>query len=177
MRNKFVLLEEATRVPMIMKFPSTSSSNNNYVNRVISEPVSHLDIFATIMDYMKAPLQYDTSDGKSLRRFIENQSFNEFHDERTVVVELDNRMIVRNGGNKYEGKLGGIPNFMVRHRNFKLIIPRMANSNVVDMMYDLLDDPYEMTNLIGPRRAQSASLDVIGKAEHLKCLLIEWMKR
>jgi len=33
-----------------------------------------------------------------------------------------------------------------------------------------------MENLVG-RYAQSASLAVVGKAEHLKILLIEWMKR
>ena len=120
-------------MPMVMRFPDRIAAG-----KVVTEPVSQIDIFSTIMDYLQVPSQYDPSDGKSLRRYIEQQSFNEFYDERTAIVELDNRLPVRNGNNEYEGSLGGIPNLMIRHRNFKLIVPRRASSNVIDMMYNLV---------------------------------------
>jgi len=130
MRNKFNMLEEATRVPMIMSMPGRMPANT-----FVKEPVSQIDIFATLLDYLQAS-EYDDSDGKSLRRFIEKKSWNEFYDERTVVVELDNRFPIMNA-NAYDGDLGGIPNFMIRKGNYKLILPRRANSDVIDMMYNL----------------------------------------
>jgi hypothetical protein len=44
------------------------------------------------------------------------------------------------------------------------------------MMYNLSSDPFEQTNMLGGK-GDSASDEVIGKAEHLKALLIEWMQR
>lgn len=53
---------------------------------------------------------------------------------------------------------------------------KLAKSKTLDMMYNLTSDPYELTNMLGDK-GDSASDEVIGKAEHLKALLIEWMQR
>jgi hypothetical protein len=52
-----------------------------------------------------------------------------------------------------------------------------ASSPIVDMLYNLELDPYETKNLLGSNKGGLPDLEVIGKAEHLKALLIEWMTR
>jgi Sulfatase len=195
--GKQVLLEEAIRIPLIMKLPSGAA---NRIRRV-DEPVSHLDIFSTILDYLGAPASADRSDGRSLRRLIENQSYNERWDESVVVCEYDERNPI--SATQLSGKLGSAPAFSMRKGPFKLILPRQANSTVLDMMYNLGSDPYvarlrqytiqyipintfltlacvlvcsgEVRNLLS--RGAKASDAVVGKAEHLKALLIDYMTR
>ena len=88
--------------------------------------------------------------------------------------EIDGRVAL--GRNRLSGKLGEYPNFMVRWRNWKLIITKKRDSKVLDMMYNLKTDPYETRNLLG-KNGKRASPEHIGKAEHLKILLMEWMVR
>jgi hypothetical protein len=171
MLNKGILLEEAARVPLILSYPGTLPSG-----KVISAstPVSHIDLFATLLDYAHAS-EYDESDGKSLRRYIEDASFNEFYDERAVMVELDSRFPVNR--RELSDGLGEIPNFMIRKGSYKLMLPKNRDSKVIDMMYDLSTDPYEMTNLIFERKNSVVPDSIIGKAEHLKLLLLEALFR
>jgi hypothetical protein len=56
---------------------------------------------------------------------------------------------------------------------YKLILTKLAKAKTLDMMYNLSSDPFEENNMLG----DSASDEVIGKAEHLKALLVEWMQR
>lgn len=168
MRGKAVLYEEATRVPLIMSFPGRINPGT-----VIDTTVGHIDVFATIMDYVGAS-QFDNSDGMSLRRYIDQTCINLNFDESVVVSELDERNPLPNG--KLSGRLGSAPNFLVRKGNYKLMITKLADSTNIDMMYNLRNDPYEMSNLIG-KIGDQASPEVIGKAEHLKALLVEWMQR
>ena len=70
--------------------------------------------------------------------------------------------------------LGKEPNFMITKGTYKLIITKLANSTLTDMMFDHEQDPYEMNNLLTNQTTRH-NLDVIGKAEHLKALLYEWM--
>ena len=134
--GKQVLLEEAIRIPLIMKLPSGAA---NRIRRV-DEPVSHLDIFSTVLDYLGAPASVDRSDGRSLRRLIENLSYNELWDESVVVCEYDERNPI--SATQLSGELGTVPAFSIRNGRFKLILPRKATSTVLDMMYDLRRDPY-----------------------------------
>jgi Sulfatase len=166
MTGKGLLLEEATRVPLIVSFPGRIREGT-----AVSEPASHLDLFATILDYLGVPSELNGSDGQSLRRFIEGTSWNQWYDESTVVAELDRR--IPDSKDTFTGSLGDIPNFMIRKGNYKLIVPRKRDSPVRDMMYDLQSDPFEMTNLL----SDGASNEVIGMAEHLKALLVEWLRR
>ena len=168
MHGKGNLLEEATRVPLLMSFPGRITPGT-----VVEEAVSHIDVVATILDYLGAS-ELDKSDGTSLRRFIEKKNINENFDEETVVSELSKRSPVSE--TMLSGHLGKIPNFMIRKGHYKLIITKKVDSKTIDMMYDLKSDPQEMNNLLGVN-GDNASLATIGKAEHLKILLMEWMQR
>jgi hypothetical protein len=151
---------------------------------VVSHPVSHLDVLATIMDYLGVS-ELDTSDGASLRRFIETNRINTECEERFAVVEWDPRSASEQPSVEQSstttsyplsGQLGSVPNFMIRQGDWKLIVPKNAKSKLPDMMFDLQNDPFEMNNILGTN-AQSASDYIIGKAEYLKALLVEWMQR
>jgi hypothetical protein len=170
MRNKANFLEEAIRVPLMISFPDQIAPGTE-----VDTPVSHLDLFATIMDYLGTS-KLDKGDGSSLRRFIEKTSFNEEHDEETVVSELEFRVPTSNKG--LSGELGDMPNYVIRKGSFKLMLPKSRTSNVLDMMYDLRADAYEQQNLLPVLSGKkNPSKELIGKAEHLKALLLDWMKR
>jgi Sulfatase len=174
MQGKGLMYDEATRVPLIMANPRQFPSSS--VGTLVKEPVSHLDVHATILDYLGAS-QFDTGDGNSLRRFIEQTSYNQFYDERIVVVEDDGRHPV--SAKKLAGNLGDQPNFMIRKGQFKLTLPRKADSTVADMLFDLKSDPMEVVNLLRDPRSRNRMprSGIIGKAEHLKILLLEFMQR
>lgn len=187
---KNTLYEESARIPLIMSFPG-----HIVPGTVVDLPVSHLDVVATILDYLNMS-KHDNGDGQSLRRHIEKKSFNEYYDDQYAVVETDYRYPVSRSDLSEE--LANLPNFMIRWRNFKLVmtlciiswpLPRWShlrslqqiiskdnNSKLLDMMFDLQRDPYEKMNLVG-KNGMTASDATVGRAEHLKCLLLEWMRR
>lgn len=170
--GKVTMYEESARIPLIMSFPSKIRPGT-----VVTDPVSHLDVFATILDYLGAS-ELDQSDGLSLRRLIESNRINDdICDQGVVVVEFDERDPT--GQNATIGGLSGYlandPNFMVRKGNHKLVTSKDRNSKLLDMMFDLEEDPQEMNNLIGIN-GMTADDKVIGKAEHLRHLLVEWMQ-
>jgi len=59
-------LKNQQRGSLIISFPEKILPG-----RRIRIPVSHIDVFSTILDYLDVPDEHDTSDGRSLRRFIE----------------------------------------------------------------------------------------------------------
>jgi len=197
--GKGVLLEEATRVPLILSFPGRIP-----MNTTVKSAVSQMDIFSTIFDYLGYP-NLDRSDGLSLRRYIDRTSYNRNYDERAVVSELDNR--IPKGPNALVGTLGDIPNLMIRKGRYVFILPKNAKSPVADVLYDLVSytyviiqhiiqnnslvsytssplrtfplqysDPFQTRNLLG-NKGMTASDTVINKAEYMRVLLLEWMQR
>jgi len=132
-----------------------------------------MDIFATILDYLGAS-QHDNSDGRSLRRYIDRTNFNQYFDDQIVVSEMDKRVPLSN--RVFKGDLGGEPNYMIRKDDFVLIMTKKADSPLMDMFYDLRRDPYQEKNLLANNGA-NLSNEMIGKAEHLRCLLVEWLRR
>jgi len=140
--------------------------------KIVSEDVSQIDAVATIMDYVGAQ-HLDVSDGKSLRRYLEYEGINHLREECAIVSETEKRYpISRSDVYKV---MGLEPGFMIVHRGWKLMIPKLATANIVDMMFNLDDDPEEMKNLIG-LNGRTASRAVIGKAEHLRALLVEYLR-
>lgn len=140
------VLQEAARVPMMMSFPGIIPAG-----KIVREPTSQIgtrgsqqqqptmlntvlmffdlpstDIFSTIMDYLGVS-QHDLSDGRSLRRHIDVNDYNRDFDDGVVVVDIEK--VDKN----INGKPDTIPNFLVRHKNWKLILPKVAKSNVLDM--------------------------------------------
>jgi hypothetical protein len=150
-------------------------------NTVVEEMASHLDIFATILDYAGGS-QYDNSDGVSLRRFIEGSEINAQYEEDVVFAEWDYRKptntSVENGMEfSMDRPIDDRPSFLVRHRQYKLMMQKVANTNRMDMMFDIAKDPFEIDNLLSPDVAMVQRDFYIAKAEHMRCLLLEWMER
>jgi len=168
MRNKWNHLEEAVRVPLVLAFRDQIPAGE-----IVTEPISHGDLFATILDYTGTS-EFDRSDGKSLRRYIENTSINRRYDGQFVVCELDGRLPLNSS--QWNEVAGLEPNFMIRKANYKLLLPKRRGSKVLDMMYDLKADPYETNNLLG-ENGMTASYATICKAQHMKALLWEYMNR
>lgn len=53
---------------------------------------------------------------------------------------------------------------------------KLAASQRLDMMFDLDEDPYELNNLVGLNGMTAANSTII-QAEHMRCLLLDWMTR
>jgi hypothetical protein len=67
---------------------------------------------------------------------------------------------------------------MIRKGSMKLLMYKLASSSYMDLMYDLNDDPFEVRNLLSPSSAgRSTDVQTIAQAEHLRCLLLDWMTR
>jgi arylsulfatase A-like enzyme len=151
LREKNVFYEESAHIPLLINFPKEIKSNTK-----VDGYVSNVDLFATILDYLKVG-EYP-SDGSSLRGIIENTDKEK---GKYVVTEWD-----------YRGDTS--PNYMIVKDGWKLIIPYTETSKVINVMYDLNTDPYEMNNLIGnnPQKEKFAN-----KAEELRKDLLEWLQK
>jgi arylsulfatase A-like enzyme len=151
LREKNVFYEESAHIPLLIRFPRQIKSNTT-----VNGYVSLVDLFSTILDYMK--INKYKSDGKSLRGLIEgtDKEYGKY-----VVTEWD-----------YRGDVS--PNYMIVKDGWKLIIPYSKTSKVLNAMYDLNTDPHEMNNLLGknPNRHRFAE-----KAEELRTCLLEWLEK
>ncbi len=151
MREKNVFYEESSHIPLMIRFPGE-------INRgtVVDGYISLADLFPTILDYLK--IKKHPSDGKSLRGLIEGT---DLEHGKYVVTEWD-----------YRGDVA--PNYMIVKDGWKLIIPYSKSSRVINAMYNLNDDPFEMNNLIGknPNRKEYKL-----QAEELRGCLLEWLKK
>ncbi len=152
MREKNIFLEGSVHVPLMLRLPGTIRPGI-----VVDDPVGHLDIFATVLDYLggRAP----KSDGKSLRGLVEGKSRRE-----CAVAEWN----YNNGATR-----DNTPNFMVRTREWKFIFCRTERHKIIDCLFNLKDDPHEMTNLIGLNPQKARYRDV---AERMRKLLLEYME-
>ena len=149
MKSKMTFYEESVHVPLIMRLPTRIRPGS-----VVSTPVSHIDFFATILDYLEIPSQ--PSDGRSLRPLIEGRE---------------------SGAPDYaisEWKGRSVPNFMVRTEDWKLMIANQRKSRSLDALYHLKEDPQERNNLIGenPNKAQYSA-----QAQAMKNRVIEWLRK
>lgn len=151
LREKNVFYEESSHIPLLMRFPGEIEGNTK-----VDGYVSHVDLFATILDYLK--IEDHPSDGKSLRGLIEGTD--KEHGEY-VVTEWN-----------YRGDIS--PNYMVIKGGWKLMIPYSRSSEVINAMYDLTNDPHEMNNLLGknPERVLYEK-----RAEELRKCLLEWLEK
>ncbi len=151
MREKNVFYEESAHIPLMIRFPRQIKSNTK-----VDGYVSLVDLFATIMDYLK--IKKHKSDGKSLRGLIEGT---DSEHGNYVVTEWDHHGDVT-------------PNYMIVKDGWKMIIPYSKSSKVINAMYDLNSDPYETNNLIGknPNRHRYGE-----KTEELRACLLEWLKK
>lgn len=109
LREKNVFYEESAHIPLMIRFPQQIKSNTT-----VNGYVSLVDLFATIMDYLK--ITNHNSDGKSLRGLI-NATDSEHG--KYVVTEWD-----------YRGDVSS--NYMIIKDGWKMIIPYSATSKVIN---------------------------------------------
>jgi arylsulfatase A-like enzyme len=151
MREKNVFYEESSHIPLIIRFPGQikpATTINGYV--------SNIDLFATIIDYLKLPPQ--PSDGESLRDLIEGTS--KTHGKFVVTEWL-----------YHEDRS---PAYMIVKDGWKMFIPYSAESKVINALYNLKNDPFEMNNLLG-NNPESSKYE--GKANELRNDLLTWLKK
>ena len=150
LNSKNKMYEGSVRIPMIMRFPGIIPAGAK-----VNTPVSHHDLFATILDYtgMKAP----ENDGRSLRNLIDGKA-----DNCDYAVSTWGQ--IKNGGP-----------FMIRKGDWKMILfLQMSDKNqgATQALYNLKSDPLEMNNLIGnnPEKTKYEKI-----AADLKQTLKDWM--
>src|SRR5690606_32736871 len=126
MREKNVFYEESARVPLMIRYPKGIQSNTT-----VSGYVSLIDLFATILDYCHVPAP--PSNGSSLRGLINGKVDSK---ETYVVTE-------------WLPKEDNTPNYMIVKDGWKMFIPYSVESKVINVLYNLNEDPHELNNLIG----------------------------
>jgi arylsulfatase A-like enzyme len=151
MREKNVFYEESVHIPLMIRFPGRIPPG-----AVVSAPVSQIDLFATIFDYLDGGTH--ASDGESLRRYIEGTAQ---ETDPFAVAEWNWRGPVQ-------------PNLMVRTRKWKYFVPNTAESTVMNVLYDLENDPHELHNLLGNNPGAE---DHRRQAEYMKQLLVRWLEQ
>ena len=151
MREKNIFYEESAHIPLMIRLPRQINSNTT-----VNGYVSLIDLFATIMDYLK--IKKHKSDGQSLRGLIEGT---DSEHGNYVVTEWD-----------YRGDVA--PNYMIVKDGWKMIIPYSTSSKVINALYDLNSDPHEMNNLIGKNPNSHRYAE---KTEELRACLLEWLKK
>ncbi len=151
MREKNVFLEESVRVPLLMRFPGRIKPRS-----VVSASVSHIDLFATINDYMGSGTHF--SNGESLRRYIEGEASKA---DPFAVAE-------------WHWPNLNPANIMIRTAEWKLMMPYDPASKSPAALFNLKDDPYEMTNLIGSNPQRSSYEQQV---ESLRAQLVSWCER
>jgi arylsulfatase A-like enzyme len=151
MREKNVFYEEAAHVPSLISFPGKIAPNT-----VVDGYVSNIDLFATINDYLQIPEQ--PSDGKSLRGLIEGTD--QTHGKYVAT--------------EWHSDASKWPSYMIVKGDWKLLIPSTSTSTVINALYNLKEDPFEMNNLMGSNPDRSKYKDNINE---LHTDLLTWMKK
>ena len=176
-RSKNNFYEESSRVPLLMSYQGMIAPNT-----IVEEPVSLIDVFATIFDYVNVDTDEDTkdtSDGQSLRPLIERNTdrYNRDYDQSVVVGEWDFRKPRIDAVNEFDRRIDDRPSFLIKKGTYKLMIQKLAQSKKMDMMFDLQHDRFEVQNLLGKGAMDITDHSILTKAEHLRCLLLDWMIR
>jgi arylsulfatase A-like enzyme len=151
MRGKFCFYEESSRVPMMIRFPGRIKPAAK-----IKAPVSTMDLFATILDYLEMPPH--RSDSTSLRGLIEG------------TVSEDDAYVVTEWLSDLQGK----PAHMVLKGGWKLMLPDPSARTVKKALYNLNDDPHELKNLLAD---STGSKTYAARSAELETCFQDWMKR
>lgn len=148
--SKMKMYEGSAHIPMMIRYPGVIPAGKKVVT-----PVSHHDIFATILDYtgMKTP----HNDGRSLRKLIDGK-------KDSVDYAVSVWGAINNGGP-----------FMIRKGEWKMIVYLQMTDKKqknVNALYNLKNDPLELNNLIG---TNPEKLKYNKTAEELRQTLKNWM--
>jgi len=149
MRAKNVFYEEASHIPLMIRFPGRIMPETK-----VTSGVSNINLFATILDYLGLPST--PSDGFSLRGLIEGTD----EENGSYVVT------------EWLSSLNSKPAHMVLKDGWKLMIPDSSATGVLKGLYNLENDPFEMDNLLGNN--PDASL-YDSKVAELENCFFEWL--
>lgn len=131
--HQYFLYDSTIRVPFIIKTPKQSEGKR------IQEEVGLVDIFATLMDYLKIP-DYFPNDGQSIRSLMEGRSEGTY--SRSLYMEALSGEI----------SLGWSPMYAIRKDGWKFIEAPLPE------LYNLRDDQQEMLNLVTMETARKETL-------------------
>ena len=149
LREKNVFFEESVRVPLLMRLPGAIPAGT-----VVKEPVSHLDYFPTIMDYLN--VSGTTSQGRSLAPAHRGQG------------PLRLRLRRLRVGPRQHPELHG--------PNPRLEVPLLPNTRPQPPRRPLRPEERPPRDA-QPDRRQPRPRQVAPQAEEMKERLIEWLKR
>jgi arylsulfatase A-like enzyme len=150
MRGKFCFYEESVRVPFLMRYPGKIPEG-----KTITTPVSIMNIFPTILDY--AGLKNIPSDGYSMRGIMEG----------TNLPKYDFAI------SEWMWKQESVPSLMIRTEQWKLMTTHRAGGKNVEVLYDLVNDPHEMNNLLGSNPERFKYKEI---TEALRSKLVGYLK-
>ena len=150
MRGKFCFYEPSSHVPMMIRFPGKIKPGTK-----VESPVSNMDLFATVLDYMGLPAQ--PSDGKSLRGLIEGTVDKETY----IVTEWLSDPVSK-------------PTHMVLKGGWKLMLPDGSAKRLKKALYNLNDDPLETKNLLSD---EAGSKKYSAKIIELEGCFQQWIDR
>ncbi|MBC8536555.1 sulfatase-like hydrolase/transferase [Feifania hominis] len=140
--------DSITHIPLIIKRPG------GLQNAVYREPVSHIDLSPTIMEYFGLPIPKLFS-GRSMLKTTEDLS----HHQRDYVFMEFGRFEV-----DHDTHGGFQPMRCVYDGHYKLVVNLLST----DELYDMREDPYETKNLIDC--PETAAI-----RDRLHDVLLDWM--
>ncbi len=150
MRGKFNFYEESVRVPFLFRFPGKIKAG-----QIISNPVSTLNIFPTILDY--AGVTSIQTDGYSFKGVMEG----------TALPKFDFAI------SEWQWKNENVPSIMIRTEQWKLMTTHRNSGKNVEALFDLKNDPFEMNNLLGKNPERNKYKE---RAEALRYKLVTYLK-
>ncbi len=143
------MYEENYGVPFAVRWPGVVEPG-----RRSAEPISHIDITATILDFFDIE-RTSYIEGQSLIPMLRDPTA---HRAGPVFLEFNRFQITRDTFGGFQPARG------VTDGRYKLVINLMET----DELYDLETDPYEMSNLIASPQHQSIR-------DQLHDQIVEWM--
>jgi len=138
------------RVPFLIRYPGKIKPG-----QTISNPVSILNIYPTVLDY--AGLKSIPSDGYSLKGLMEG----------TEAPKYDFAV------SEWQWKNSSVPSIMIRTDRWKLMTTHRKGGKSVEALFDLINDPYEMNNLLGNNPDRFKYKET---AENLRSKLVSYLK-
>ena len=126
MLGKTNFYEQSVRVPFVVRYPGKIKKG-----QTISTPVSTLNIFPTLLDYVG--VKNIASDGYSMKGLMEG----------TNKPKYDFAV------SEWNWEKENVPSIMIRTNRWKLMTTHRKGGENVDALYDLKNDPQELNNLLG----------------------------
>jgi len=149
--QKMCMYEESARVPLVIKLPRDAQ----YARKQTEVPVSLVDVFPTVLEYNGVPVPSGL-DGRSLLPLLK-------HDDIPSSL-IHKRIFIQYDGN---GSLGNYQRCVLMDGH-KLIVDIFKNEIFLEL-YNLSNDPQEMSNLIFVKGNKSTVIDLLKELrDHMK---------